>query len=129
MYNYFKIMSQGLRLKNIDGTRNYFLEEIKQNELISRKHKKVCTTLNYSKHFLISASTITRCISMSDFASLIGIPIGITSSAIGLKIWTITAGIKKYKSNIKKKKKKYEKLALLAISNRIEVFIPRAAID
>ena len=129
MYNYFKIMSQGLRLKNIDGTRNYFLEEIKQNELISRKHKKVCTTLNYSKHFLILASTITRCISMSDFASLIGIPIGITSSAIGLKIWAITAGIKKYKSNIKKKKKKYEKLALLAISNRIEVFIPRAAID
>ena len=122
-------MSQGLRLKNIDGTRNYFLEEIKQNELISRKHKKVCTTLNYSKHFLILASTITRCISMSDFASLIGIPIGITSSAIGLKIWAITAGIKKYKSNIKKKKKKYEKLALLAISNRIEVFIPRAAID
>ena len=97
--------------------------------MISRKHKKVCTTLNYSKHFLILASTITRCISMSDFASLIGIPIGITSSAIGLKIWAITAGIKKYKSNIKKKKKKYEKLALLAISNRIEVFIPRAAID
>ena len=122
-------MSQGLRLKNIDGTRNYFLEEIKQNELISRKHKKVCTTLNYSKHFLILASRITRCISMSDFASFIGIPIGITSSAIGLKIWAITPGIKKYKSNIKKKKKKYEKLALLAISNRIEVFIPRAAID
>ena len=40
-------ISQESRLKNIDETRNYFLEEIKQNELMSRKHKMVCTTLNY----------------------------------------------------------------------------------
>ena len=40
------------------------------------------------------------------FASLIGIPVGFTSSAIGLQICTITAGIKKYKSIIKKKEKK-----------------------
>ena len=39
-------ISQELRLKNIDETRNYFLEEIKQNELMSKKHKNVCTTLN-----------------------------------------------------------------------------------
>ena len=38
-------------------TENYFLEEIKQNELTSRKHKKVCTTLNYIENFLILAST------------------------------------------------------------------------
>ena len=37
-------------LKNIDKTRNYFLEEIEQKELMSRKHKKVCNTLNYIKH-------------------------------------------------------------------------------
>ena len=35
-----KNISQEFRLKNIDETRNYFLEEIKQNELISRKYKK-----------------------------------------------------------------------------------------
>ena len=98
-------ISQEFRLKNIDETRNYFLEEIKQNELMSRKHKKVCTTLNYIEHFLILASTITGCISISAFASLIGIPIGITSSAIGLKICAIAAGIKKYKSIIKEQKK------------------------
>ena len=45
-------LSQEFRLKNIDETINYFLEEIKQNELMSRKHKKVCATL-------ILASTIT----------------------------------------------------------------------
>ena len=31
-------MSQEFRLKNINVTRNYFLEEIEQNELMSRKH-------------------------------------------------------------------------------------------
>ena len=40
-------MSQEFRLKNINETRNDFLEVIEQNELMSRKHKKVCTTLNY----------------------------------------------------------------------------------
>ena len=40
-------INQEFRLKNIDETRNYFLEEIQQNELISANHKKVCTTLNY----------------------------------------------------------------------------------
>ena len=55
-------ISQEFRLKSIDETRNYFLEEIKQNELMSKKHKKVCKTLYYIEHFLILASTITGCI-------------------------------------------------------------------
>ena len=46
-------ISQEFRLRNIDETRNYFLEKIKQNELMSKKHKKVCTTLNYIEYFLI----------------------------------------------------------------------------
>ena len=42
----------------------------------------VFTTLNYIERFLILGSTITGCISISAFASLVGIPIGITSSVI-----------------------------------------------
>ena len=62
---------------------------------MGKKHKKVCTTLNYIDHFLILASTITECISVSAIVSLLGIPIGIASSAVILKICVITAGIKK----------------------------------
>ena len=97
-------MSQEFRLKNIYETRNYLLEEIEQNELMSKKHKKVWTTLNYIENFLILVSTITGCISISAFASLLGIPIGIASSAKGLKICAIAAGIKKYKSILRKRK-------------------------
>ena len=87
---------------------------MEQNELMSKKHKKVCKTLKYIEHFLILASAITGYTSISAFASLIGIPIGITSSAIGLRICVIAAEIKKYKSIIKKKKKKLYKTVLLA---------------
>ena len=60
-------ISQEFWLKYIDETRNYFLKEIEQNELMSKKHKKVCTTLNYIKHFLMLASTFTGCILISAF--------------------------------------------------------------
>ena len=85
----WKNMNQEFRLKKIDEIRNYLIEEINLNELISKKHKKVCRVLNYIDHSFIVISTITGCVSISAFASLVGIPIRITSSAIGLKICVI----------------------------------------
>ena len=101
-------ISQEFWLRNIDETRNYFIIEINQNELMSKKHKSVCRVLNYIKHLLILISTVTGCVSISAFVSLVGvgIPIGITSPEIGLKICAITAGIKNYKSITKKKENK-----------------------
>ena len=52
-------------------------------------------TLYYVKHLLILTSMITGCITFSEFASLIGISVGITSSAAAIKICVITAGTKK----------------------------------
>ena len=49
-----------------------------------KKHKKVCTTLNYIEHFLVLTCAITGCISICAFASLIHILIEITSSSTGL---------------------------------------------
>ena len=68
-------ISQEFRLKNIDKQRNYFLEEIQQNELMSRKHNKVCADLNYIEHLLVFASATSGCISISALASLFGVPI------------------------------------------------------
>ena len=98
---------------------------------MSKKHKKFFTTLNYIEHFLMLGSTITGYVSISAFASLVSIPIAITSSATGLKICAITAAIKKYKSMIKKTKKRHGKIVLLAKSklNSKEVLISKALID
>ena len=76
-------------------------------------------------------STITECVSISDFASVVGIPTGITGSVIGLKTCAITAGIKKHKSIIKKKRKNHDKIALSAKSrlNSIKVLFSKALDD
>ena len=60
-------ISQEFRVKNINETRNYSFEEIYRSELMSKKHKKICTTLNYIENFLILASRITGCVSISAF--------------------------------------------------------------
>ena len=93
------------RLKKIDEKINYLIEEINQNELMSKMHKKVCKVLNYIDHLLIVISTITGCVSISAFASLVGVTIGIASSAVGLKIYAKSVGIKKYNHLLKKRKR------------------------
>ena len=101
---------------------------------MSEKYKETCKNLNYVQHLLILASMVTGCISISAFASLVYVPVGITSSAVGIKICAITAGTKKYKSIIKKKKKKkkkHDKIVLLGKDklNTIEVLISKSLID
>ena len=73
---------------------------MKYNDLMNEKYKKTCMYFNYAEHFLILVSTVTGCVSISAFASLAFVSIGITSSAVGIKIRN--AGIKKYKAIIKK---------------------------
>ena len=96
---------QEFRLKNIEETRNYSIKEIDLNELMNKKHNNVCTTIKYIQHFLILASVVTGCVSISDFASLVGISIGSKSSVTGFKNCAINAGIKKCKSIIQKNEK------------------------
>ena len=80
---------------------------------------------------LILVSTVTGCVSMSAFASLACVPVGISSSGVGINICAIIAVIKKYKSIIKKKKKKHDKIMLSEKDklNTIEVLISKSLID
>ena len=59
--------------------------------MAEENYKKTCKYLNY-------ALTVTS----SVFAFLVAISVGITSSAVGMKICAITTAIKKYKLIIKK---------------------------
>ena len=77
------------------------------------------------------ASTVTGLVSIPAFVSMVGILLGYTSSAVGLKICAITVGIKNCKSIIKKLRKEHNQIVLLAKTelNRIEVLISKALID
>ena len=70
--------------------------------------------LNYIEPLLILVSTVIEYVPISAFASLVGIPVGIASFALGIKMFAKTAVIKKYNSIINKEKKKHDKTALLA---------------
>ena len=64
-------ISQELRVKNIDETKNQFTEKMNKNDLMSKNHKEASKTLRYIEHFLILTSTVTGCVSISAFASFI----------------------------------------------------------
>ena len=98
---------------------------------MSEKYKKTCKYLIYIEHLLILVWTVTGCASISAFASLIAIPVGITTSSVGIKICAITAEIKKYKSIIKKKKKHHDKTMSLGKDKLdiIELLISEALVN
>ena len=124
--------SLAFRLRKIDETRdNSHLQEIKHNDLMTEKYKKTCKYINYVEHLLILVSTVTGCVSMSAFASLVCVLVGITSLAVGIKTCGVTARIKKYKSIIKKKKKNHDKTVLLGKDklNTMEFLIFKALSD
>ena len=100
-------------------------------ELMSEKFKKTCKYLNYVENLLILSLAITASISISAFAWLVCVSVGITSSAMGIQICAINAGVEKYKSIIKKKKKKLDKIVLLAKNklNTMQVLVSKALID
>ena len=137
IYKYFKYkygkenVSLEFILKNLDETRNCLLDEIKHNDLLNEKHKKVGSALNYFEHCLVFVSAISSCVSIYAFLSLVGAPVSIASSAVGLKNYAITAGIKKFELIINKKRKKHTKILLLAKTelNTIEVLVFNTLID
>ena len=99
IYQYFKDKYGKIKRKTwiynkkIHKTRSYLSDEVKHNDTMSEKPKKVCRALNYFEHFLVFVSYVSVCVSISAFASLVGVPVGVTSSAVGIKIYAITAGI------------------------------------
>ena len=83
-------------------------DEIRHSDLMSEKYNKTNKYLNYAENLLILSSIITGCVSISAYVSLVDINLSITSFLVGINICAIIAGIRKYKSIIKKKKKKHD---------------------
>ena len=85
------------------------------------------TLLDYANLF----SFFSGCVSISAFASLVVVPLGIANSAVEWNIYAITAGIKKFKCIMKKKRKKHDNIVLLGKVklDAIEFLLSKALID
>ena len=95
--------------------------------MISNKEKTIFVALSYVEHLFIFGLVVVGCVPYASFTSLVRIPIGNASSAVGLKTCVVTEGIKKYKSLIRKKKK-HNNIVLSENDklNKIEILIYRA---
>ena len=64
-------MNQEFRMQKIDKIRNYSIEEINRNELMSKKHKNVCRFLNYIDYRLIAISQLLQLLDVFPFLLLL----------------------------------------------------------
>ena len=104
------------RLYEIKKIENYFINEINERKSYSKKLNKYVTIFDYIDKILIILSVTSSGISIISFASAIGAPAGIASTCFTL-IFSITTGIIKKLPNItRNKKKKHDKILMLAES-------------
>ena len=102
------------RLSEIIGIENYFYQEINQRKLCSKKLSKYVTTFDYIDMILIFLSAASSGICMISSGSVVRAPVGITSASFTLIFSVITVIIKKLLSIIRNKKKKHDKILMLA---------------
>ena len=92
------------RLYKIKKIENYFINEINQKKLCSKKLRKYVTIFDYMNKILIVLSATSSSVSIISFISIIDVPAGIASASFTL-IFSITVGIiKKLLSTTIKKK-------------------------
>ena len=111
--------------------KNYFHKEISQRKTSSKKLSKYVTAFDYIDNVLIVLGTTRGGVSIIFFISVVGAPVGISSVSFTL-IFSLTTGIiKKLLSITRNKKKKHDKILMLARNklNSIETLIPQALID
>ena len=107
-----------------DEKRDYLLAETKHDNLLSEKHNKTGKYWNYVENVLILWSAVAGCVSISAFVSFVYVPVEATSSVVGINICATTAGSKKYKSIIKKKKTNHNKIVLSGKDNVNAIEVP-----
>ena len=120
------------RLDEISKIENYFIKEINQRKSCSKKINRYVAALDYIDKILIVLSATAGGVSICLFTSIAGAPVSIASKSFTL-ICSLTTGISKQLLNItiKKKKKKHDKIFMLAKSklNSTETLISQALID
>ena len=119
------------RLSEKIGIENYYHQEINQRKSYSKKLSKYVTAFDYIDKVLIVLSARSGGVSIMSFTSIVGAPVGIASVSFTL-IFSLTTGIVKKLLNItRNKKKKHDKILMLAKSklNSIETLISQALID
>ena len=122
---------QQFRLNKINEIKDYFVAEIKERELMSKRLSKYIASFDYFDKSLIVLSVTTGSISIASFATVIGAPVGIISASFSLAFSISTGIIKKLLKTTRNNNKKHINIVMLARSksNSIESKISEALIN
>ena len=120
-----------LRLYEIKNIENYFINEINERKSCSKKLSSYVTIFYYIDKILIILSATNSRMSIISFTSVIGASFRIASASFTLFFSLSTGIIKKLLNMTRKKKKKHDKILMLAESkfNSIETLISQALND
>ena len=120
-----------LRLYEIKNIENYFINEKNERKSYNKKLNRYITIFDDIDKILIVLSATTSGISIISFTSVIGTSVGIVSASFPLIFSLLTEIIKKLLNMTRKKKKKHDKILMLAESkfNSIETLISQALND
>ena len=119
------------RLNEFSNIKDYFNSEIQERKTMSKKLSKYILAFNYIDKTFIVLSATREGISIISFTSVIGVPVGLASASFTLAFSLTTGIIKKLLKVTRKKKKKHNKIVMLAKSklNSIETLICQTLID
>ena len=128
---YPNLNDQQFRLNKISEVRDYFIGEIKNRELMSKRLSKDISSLDYFDKSLIVLFVTCGSISIASFPTAIGAPVGIASASFSLAFSVSTEIVKKFSKVTQNKKKKHNKIVMLARSklNIIESKISETLIN
>ena len=110
---------QKFRLKKINEIKDYFIAEIKERELMSRRLNKYIATFDYFEKSLIVLSVATGSISIAWFATVIGALVGMMSASCSLAFSITTRIVRTFLKTTRNKKNKHNKIVILARSKLI----------
>ena len=101
---------QVFRLNRINEIRDYFVAEIKERELMSKRLSKCIAFFDYFDKSLIVLSITTGSVSITSFTTVIGAPVGIVSAGFSLTFSISTEIIKNYQKQQERRRKNIMKL-------------------
>ena len=119
------------RLDEINKIRDYFDNEIKERKDIIKKLNKYLVSFDYLDKIFITLSASFGTLSIASYASVVGIPAGITGASLTL-VFTIGTGVSKSLLKLTKKiKKKHNKIIVLGKNklNMIDALLSSAPND
>ena len=100
------------RLNKMNKIKHYFVAEIKERELMSKRLNKYIASFDYFDKSLIVLSVTTGSISIASFATVLGAPVGMVSASFSLVFSISTGIIKTLLKTTRNKKKKHNKIVM-----------------